>query len=650
MANDRKSILIVEDHADTREMLATQLEHSGYAVETAGDGLEALDVITARVPDLHPRPQHAGHDRNPVDRAARGGRAGARGPSADTDLSLAAEWVRPILTGKGGPLAQVHEERHGRGGGAPPRLCDYIRSRQPDILARWEADARQLPVSTSLSERRLIDHLPEVLRRIADTVDPVAKASPTDRSPEVHALDRLGDGYDLTAVVHEYGLLRDAILATYQAEHGEQHVAIDQVRRLNVAIDEVIGISVKRYQMARERTLVALDRIAEAALQSGVVEHFLPRLLDVLVDTTQAIDVATILLREGEMLRARASVGEEEVDVASGQSIPIGEGFAGTIAARRAPLELRDVAAHPLPLSDTLRGSAVRTLYGVPLMNGDRVIGVAHVGSRSAAELSVEDKLLFRTMAGRASALLVQAELRETAEQAVRRREEMMAVVSHDLRTPLGVIVSGAAMIQARTAEPRTRQHAETIQRAAARMTRLVDDLLDVAKIQSGRLPIDPRDEDVREILQDAMAFLVPLAAEREIHLRTDVPEGPLPVWCDRERIFQVLANLVGNAIKLSRADQTVTVSASVGPRPGCVTIRVHDDGPGIRAEERARIFEPFWSAARHATKGTGLGLFIAKGIIDAHRGTIAADSTSGQGTTFTVVLPERKPSAGARQ
>ena len=289
-------------------------------------------------------------------------------------------------------------------------------------------EARELPAARPLSAPKLLDHLPQLLERLAHTAG--GEGGGLGEFPEIHALERLGEGFDLSGVAREYALLRDCILRLYGEECRAQGLApvapLEELRRLNAALDEAVNISVSRYARARERTLVALDRISEAALESDDAERFLPRLLQVLLETTESVDTALLLLREGDLLRTRAAIGLEGV-VASGFTLKVGEGFAGLIAQDARPRELHSAASDPLVKSELLRERGVKGLYGVPLVEAEQVIGVAVMGSRSAHTFSQTDRMLFRTTVQRATMLLVQAHLRDRERTLRARAEESLA-------------------------------------------------------------------------------------------------------------------------------------------------------------------------------------------------------------------------------
>lgn len=295
----------------------------------------------------------------------------------------------------------------------PRDLAAFLRAHRAEILREWETVVRALPRARELDRPALLDHLPPLLDRIAEMAEELARGgSPTLPSAEAerHAHDRLDEGMDLAEVVAEFALLRDCVLRLYDRERRDEAHA--GVLVLNQAIDLVVAASVERYIEARDRTLKALDRISAAALESSSLDELLQRLLRVFIEITAAVDTAVILLREDDRLRVRAAVGLEE-DVARGFSLRVGEGFAGRIAAEKTPLQLPAAATDPLVKSEILRARGVRALFGVPLVAGGDVIGVAHMGSLTASTFSEQDQRLLRAMAERATAAIFQHRLRD---------------------------------------------------------------------------------------------------------------------------------------------------------------------------------------------------------------------------------------------
>lgn len=228
---------------------------------------------------------------------------------------------------------------------------------------------------------------------------------------------------------------------------------------------------------------------------------------------------------------------------------------------------------------------------------------------------------------------------RSEAEAAVATREELLAIVSHDLRNPLGAIVFNAALLQRTTIDgeegQRVHKVAQTILHSADRMTRLIADLLDLAQIQAGKLAVEQIPQDVEGLISDCVEMLRPLAATKELK---GMARAGLRVRCDRERVLQILSNLVGNAIKFTPEGGSICIEAQDTGHE--VRFSVRDTGQGIAEEELPRIFDRFWQAQRKNRAGIGLGLSIAKGLVEAQGGRLDVESKLGAGTTFFFTLP----------
>jgi len=214
--------------------------------------------------------------------------------------------------------------------------------------------------------------------------------------------------------------------------------------------------------------------------------------------------------------------------------------------------------------------------------------------------------------------------------------------VAHDLRNPLSAILAQLWALRRRGAESERRsvKPADVIERAAKRMNRLIQDLLDVAVMEAGQLALERAQLAARDLIVGAVDMQRPLAASSAIELRLELDlDHDLPdIWGDRDRILQVFENLIGNAIKFTEAGGRITVGAVA--REHEVIFRVADTGSGIAPENLPRIFDRFWQATSAGRLGAGLGLPITKGIVEAHGGRIWAESAAGIGSTFYFTIP----------
>jgi signal transduction histidine kinase len=235
------------------------------------------------------------------------------------------------------------------------------------------------------------------------------------------------------------------------------------------------------------------------------------------------------------------------------------------------------------------------------------------------------------------------AKLYRQEQQAVRVREQILAIVSHDLRNPVGTILLTTAVLAKRGGVVEERRRGlplalGRIKRAADRMQRLIEDLLDFASIETGRLAITRELHDPGSIIHETLASLEAAAQEKHLLLAAKVQPHLPPVSCDRDRILQVLSNLVGNAFKATGPGGQITLRVErLGDE---LWFSVADTGRGISKQDLEHLFERYWRSDDAAYKGSGLGLAIAEGILAAHGGRIWAQSEPGQGATFWFALP----------
>jgi PAS domain S-box-containing protein len=281
-----------------------------------------------------------------------------------------------------------------------------------------------------------------------------------------------------------------------------------------------------------------------------------------------------------------------------------------------------------------------RSLICVPLVASGKPLGaLTLVTSGSGRRYEIADLSLAADLARRAAIVVEHARLFHEAQQATRARDDVLAVVAHDLRNPLNTVTMAVSLMLETTPPERVeeRRQVEILRRAADRMNRMIQDLLDVKRMESGRLTTDLKPELPETLINDTIDMLRPLAAGSTIRLEADIEDDLPPVLADAARVQQVLSNLVGNAVKFTPRSGRITVCAE--HIDGEVRFGVIDTGPGIPAEQLPHIFGRFWQA-KSDHRGIGLGLAIAKGIVEAHNGRIWVESHVGLGSTFYFTLP----------
>jgi signal transduction histidine kinase len=375
--------------------------------------------------------------------------------------------------------------------------------------------------------------------------------------------------------------------------------------------------------------------LAEAGAALAVAGDLVAALEDLatLACRTVAGGCAIVLRSPTGDLRVAASAGSATDDPKRGAQI---RAAAGALDAGRSTLAIEGRA-----------GQDGKSWIATPLFARGQPVGAAVLAVEDGfrygpADLPRADEL------GRRVALAIEnLRLRSQGLEASRAREDLLAIVSHDLRNPLGVVMaSSALLLKGPLSDPpgkegRSRRQVEAIQRAGNRMNRLIRDLLDFAAIQAGRLEISSQPREVGELVREVLDALQPQAAAKSLKLVDGSPESTLRVSCDHTRAIQLLDNVVGNAVKFSNDGGTVTVRTD---REGdMVRFSVTDEGPGISPEELTHVFDRYYQAKRRNRDGIGIGLSIARGIVEAHGGRIWVESPAsdtGAGSAFFFTLP----------
>ena len=264
----------------------------------------------------------------------------------------------------------------------------------------------------------------------------------------------------------------------------------------------------------------------------------------------------------------------------------------------------------------------------------------------------VSDLWLAEEMARRVSSAVENATLYRAAQAATSARDEMLAVVSHDLRNPVHTIQMGASLLLELLGEPPTvdpvmfARQIGAIRRSALRADRLIRDLTDVTRAERGRLDIEHKPVIVGGLLRDALQGIASQADQRGVSVSVEPVDESICVTGDHDRLLQALDNLLSNAIKFTPKDGLVTLSATADEQHVCFVVR--DTGPGMTPEQQANLFTKFWQARRGDRRGVGLGLTIVKGIVDAHEGTITVESEPACGSVFRIRMPRAPSNEGA--
>ena len=459
-------------------------------------------------------------------------------------------------------------------------------------------------VLADIRDRTPPDDFRPVLVLTADAT-PEAK----ERALSSGAKDFLNKPIDATeALLRVHNLLETRVLYTQQRDARRAAELLAEASRvLNASLDAATAVA----QLSR----LVVPRVADCC----VVDLF---------DAGGAVRAAATHADPAEETRLRGVSPSTEAEVAEGAR-----------------------AAGPTELGSLLGGCPASAGLVVPLHAAGRAVGRMVLGRTGpgarfgAAEVALAEEL------GRRAAMAVEnARLFGEARAATEARQHTLAVVAHDLRNPLTAIRMDAEMLVHMIGPSLGTFQRESLERIYAitgRMDGLIQDLLEVSRMERGTLALEVFPRDPATMLAEAAHTLRPLAAAHGLRLEVDAGDGLPPVLVDSARVVQIVSNLVGNAVKFTPEGGAVTLACGPGGA-GEVRFAVMDTGPGIPPEQVPHIFGAFWQARHADRRGLGLGLSIARGLVEAHGGRIWVESEPGRGASFVFTLPVVPPAAGS--
>ncbi|MGH2472679.1 MAG: ATP-binding protein [Candidatus Limnocylindria bacterium] len=452
-----------------------------------------------------------------------------------------------------------------------------------------------------------------------------AKSITTPLESLAAAAQRIEAG-DLAARVrqvspHEIGTLErafDTMAASLYERERAQREYLDEVRAVNEVADAVVGVT--------------------------DAERIFARSLDRMVSLLNA-DGGAIVIREDPPGAPPGSGGR----LSAPATVGIDAEIAVTLAMR--VLVRSEADADRIRLSAVSAGE-LRFVAHVPLSARGRTIGLLSAYFHDQRELTDTQARALRTIARLVSVANENADLvgelrvnNLQLERANRLKSEFLASVSHELRTPMNAIIGYTKlMLDGLDGEMTAQQQTDLfrVAQAADNLLGLINGLLDLAKIEAGKMELNVEEVNITDVTDEALELVRPNADEKGLQVRALIPQGLPNVWADRARVRQVLANMLANAVKFTERG-TVSVAASAAE--GWVTVSVADTGVGISPEAQAYVFDEFRQADSSTTRrygGTGLGLAISKRLVTLHGGRIWVDSEVGRGSTFHFTLPIR--------
>jgi len=432
----------------------------------------------------------------------------------------------------------------------------------------------------------------------------------------------------ITIAVLMEALRRSRVLA-------DSHAA--DLERLNHENERIANLATKLVEVSTSLSEAkSVDEVAEVVLSKGLAVVEASRGALISVDGTRL----KLLGTRGMTPRIEAELANLTMET----KVPLTHALReGKMVSVESAEEFRGKYGGIYPGLDEL--DDMQTYLATPLVHAGETVGSLALHFREAKAVGASDRAFTQLLAQTAAAALHRArsydaerERRHNAEVLARAREDVLGVVAHDLRNPLNLIqMTAELLLDEDLPHPRRNEMLAIAVRAAKEMNRLIEDLLDTVRLQSGRLSLTVEDVRVDEIIRQADQTFRPLAERRRVRFETAGQDGAT-VRADPTRVSQIVGNLLGNAIKFTPEQGCVKLIAT--PKDAEILFQVTDDGPGIAADNVSHIFDNFWQARKNDRRGVGLGLAIAKTLVEAQGGKIWVESQVDRGSTFSFSLP----------
>jgi signal transduction histidine kinase len=403
-----------------------------------------------------------------------------------------------------------------------------------------------------------------------------------------------------------------------------------------------------RRQADRLQRILEISQILTSTYD---LEELLQMILAAATELTKTEAASILLLNEGGTeLRFAATTGGNKEKLMT-LRVPVENSLAGTILRSGEPMVIDNVQQDPRHFAGVDKKIAFesRSMLGVPLLIRDRGIGVLEALNKTDnSTFSEDDGQVMMTLAAQAAVAIENARLVTALQRAYEQlnrvdqiKSDFIAIASHELRTPLGLILGYAAMLREDVQNPETTEQLDVVMNSALRLRDLIDDMVNVQHIEEGKAKLVLTEFAVQDVIQQVAQAVSELYTTKEQEMLISLPPRPVQIRADREKITLVVNNLLTNAIKFT--DPRGRIMISVERQNGDIQVHIADTGIGIPAREVERIFDRFYQVEPHLTRqhgGLGLGLAIAKGMVELHGGRIWVESVEGLGSRFSFSVP----------
>jgi signal transduction histidine kinase/HAMP domain-containing protein len=460
-----------------------------------------------------------------------------------------------------------------------------------------------------------------------------------------------GSSDEIGRLAEDLTVMRDSIKNLF----GELSQSKEKLEEYSRTLEEKVEVRTRELARSVEE-LQALGEVSQAVSSTLDLQKVLATIVAHAVELSETESGAIYEFDEASerfRLRATHRMSEELIKAIRQSPVHLGETALGWAGVKREAVQIPDILEEPnYPLRQIIERDGLRALLAVPMLRKDRLIGGLVVRRRAVGQFKKETVDLLQNFATQSALAIQNARLFREIEKkgqeleiASKHKSEFLANMSHELRTPLNAILGYTELILDKiygNVPEQIQEVLERVEQNGRHLLSLINDVLDLSKIEAGQLSLALNDYSMKEVVQTVVTAVESLAAEKNLELKVTVSPEVDYGKGDEQRISQVLMNLIGNAIKFTEEGK-IEVEATTSNET--FLISVSDTGPGLSEADQQRIFDEFHQVDASSTRkkgGTGLGLSIAKRIVEMHGGRIWVESTLGEGSTFSFTLPVR--------
>jgi len=423
---------------------------------------------------------------------------------------------------------------------------------------------------------------------------------------------------------------------------------------LRAAIERALHRQELEHENARLKALIPLFKLSQAFMTTVDLSILLERIVHIAAEETGADRCSLMLLDEKAQELSVGAAKGLSADVIAAARQSVGDGVSGWVMEHGEPAIIQGSSGDDPRFRDAPHWENLETAICLPLKSQDRPIGVLSVAKGPKAVSFTESEVELLSVLGSQAAIAIEnARLFQQTQEAYERlseldhmKSEFISIAAHELRTPLAVVLAYVSLVEEEVSDP-LKEHLSVVTQAATQLKSIIDDMLSLSHVQAGQARLQIADVTIAKLVATVLADIAPLVEGKGHTVATDLPSELPSVRADPEKLGLVVSNLVSNAVKFTPSGGHIEIGARV--QGDEVVLRVSDDGIGITEEAKGRVFDRFYQveeSLRREHQGIGLGLPIAKAMVELHGGSIWVESVPGQGSTFFFRIPIEGPPA----